>query len=52
VSVRYDEQKLELGFRLVILVENEAITEIKSMEHFADVHHKQVLTYLKLTNLK
>ncbi|MFT6167523.1 MAG: GxxExxY protein, partial [Vicingaceae bacterium] len=26
--------------------------ELKSVEYLADVHHKQVLTYLKLTNLK
>ncbi len=48
----YDNQKLELGFRLDLLVENKVIIELKSVECLADVHHKQVLTYLKLTNLK
>jgi len=52
VPVIYDDQKLELGFRLDLLVENKVIIELKSVEHLADMHHKQVLTYLKLTNLK
>ena len=52
IPVIYDDQKLELGFRLDLLVENKVVIEIKSVEHLADVHHKQVLTYLKLTNLK
>jgi len=52
IPVIYDDQKLELGFRLDLLVENNVVIEIKSVEHLADVHHKQVLTYLKLTNLK
>jgi GxxExxY protein len=33
-------------------VENKVIIEIKSVEYLADVHHKQVLTYLKLSRLK
>ena len=52
VPVVYNDQKLELGFRLDLLVENKVIIEIKSVECLADVHHKQVLTYLKLTQLK
>ena len=52
VPVLYDGDKLELGFRLDILVENKVIIEVKSVENIAEVHHKQILTYLKLTNLK
>ena len=52
VPVYYDDEKLEIGFRLDILVENKVIIEVKSVEHLAEVHHKQVLTYLKLTKLK
>lgn len=44
--VWYDEVKLECGFRLDILVNNSVIIEIKSIENLADVHHKQILTYL------
>lgn len=52
VPVVYKDQKLEVGFRLDILVENKVIIEIKSVENLVEVHHKQVLTYLRLTGLK
>ena len=52
VPVYYEEEKLEVGFRLDLLVENKVIIEVKSVENLAEVHHKQVLTYLKLTKLK
>ena len=37
---------------LDILVENKVLIEIKSIAELGDVHHKQVITYLKLTGLK
>ncbi|KAB2925240.1 MAG: GxxExxY protein [Bacteroidetes bacterium] len=49
VPVVFGDVKLELGFRLDILVNDLVIIEIKSVEHLAEVHHKQVLTYLRLT---
>lgn len=49
IPVIYSGQRLELGFRLDMLVEDLVIIEIKSVELLADVHHKQVLTYLRLT---
>ncbi len=52
IPVIYDEQELNIGFRIDILVENKVIIEIKSVEELSRVHHKQVLTYLKLTKLK
>jgi GxxExxY protein len=52
VPVYYSGNKLEVGFRIDILVNNLVIIEIKSTEQFAEVHHKQVLTYLKLYNKK
>lgn len=52
VPVIYDNQKMDIGFRIDILVNDLVIIEIKSVENLAEVHHKQVLTYLKLTNLK
>jgi len=52
VPVHYKEVKLDLGFRLDLLVENKVIIEVKSVENLAEVHHKQVLTYLKITKLK
>ena len=52
LPVYYEGNKLEIGFRLDLLVNEKVIIEIKSVEHIAHVHHKQVLTYLKLSNLK
>ena len=48
----YEEIKMEIGYRLDILVENKVIIELKSVENLLDVHHKQLITYLKLSNLK
>lgn len=52
VPVNYNGVKLELGFRLDILVDDRVIVEIKSVEILHDVHKKHLLTYLKLTGKK
>jgi GxxExxY protein len=52
IAVIYDELKMDLGFRSDVIVENKVIIEIKSVEMLAPVHHKQLLTYLRLTDLK
>ena len=48
----YAEIRFDIGFRLDIIVNDKVIIEIKSVEALQDVHHKQLLTYLKLTNKK
>jgi len=48
----YEGIELDAGYRIDILVENKVIIEIKSVEQLLDVHHKQILTYLKLSGLK
>ncbi|MCD6018866.1 MAG: GxxExxY protein [Bacteroidetes bacterium] len=52
VSMMYGDIKMDVGFRLDILVNDLAIVEVKSVESLIDVHHKQLLTYLKLSNKK
>ncbi|NVO21397.1 MAG: GxxExxY protein [Bacteroidetes bacterium] len=52
IPFQYEEIRLDVGYRLDILVENLVIIEIKSVELLADVHYKQLLTYLKLTGYK
>lgn len=52
LPVYYDDQIFNVDFRLDILIENKVILEIKSVKNLEDVHYKQVLTYLKLSNLK
>lgn len=48
----HEEIKMEIGFRADIIVDNKVIIELKSIEALAPVHYKQLLTYLKLTDLK
>lgn len=52
VPVIYENEKLELGFRIDILVNNLVIIEVKSIEQLTEVHHKIVLTYLRLAEKK
>lgn len=52
VPVVYEDEKMDQGFRMDLLVENKVIVEIKSIDTLLDVHHKQLLTYLKLSGKK
>jgi GxxExxY protein len=49
---QYETIKLDIGYRIDLLVNDKVIVEVKSVETLADVHYKQVLTYLKLSNKK
>jgi GxxExxY protein len=48
----YEEVKLDVGYRIDIIVENKFIIEVKSVESLNEVHLTQVLTYLRLSNCK
>lgn len=48
----YETVQVDIGYRLDVLVENRVIIEIKSVETLLEVHHKQVITYLKLSGLR
>jgi GxxExxY protein len=52
IPMVYAEIKFDIGFRLDILVNDLVIIEIKSVEALNDLHHKQLLTYLKLSGKK
>jgi GxxExxY protein len=52
LPVYWEEIVLEVGFRVDLIVEDKVILEIKSVAEIANVHPKQVLTYLKITNMK
>lgn len=52
IEVVYENVKMDLGFRADIITEGKVIVEIKSIDSLAPVHHKVLLTYLRLTNLK
>lgn len=48
----YKEVKLDVGYRLDILVEGKFIIEVKAVEELNDIHLAQLLTYLKLSGCK
>ena len=52
IPAYYKDVRMELGFRLDLLVEEKVIIEVKSVETLAGVHHKQILTYLRLADKK
>lgn len=52
IPIIYDEIQIESAFRLDLLINKKVIIEIKSVEKLTKLHHKQVITYLKLTGIK
>ena len=52
IPVYYEGELLDIGFRADIIMGGKLLIEIKSIEHLEKVHHKIVLTYLKLTEIK
>ena len=52
IPVVYETIRMNMGFRADLIVENKVVVEIKSIDAIAPVHKKQLLTYLRLTNVK
>lgn len=52
LSLVYKDVKLEVGYRIDLLVENSIIIEIKAVEAINDIHLAQMLTYMKLSKCK
>jgi GxxExxY protein len=52
IPVIWDNVYLDIGFRSDLIIENKVIVEIKSVEKLSNAHLKQLLTYIKITNLK
>lgn len=48
----YEDVKLDVGYRIDIIIEDKFIVEIKSVETLNDVHLAQLLSYLKLSDCK
>jgi len=48
----YKEIKLEHGYRIDLLVEDNVVIELKTVDCFTDVHFAQVLTYLRFGHFK
>ena len=52
LPIVYDEVKLDTGYRIDLLVENEIIVDNKSVDAIAPIHKAQIMTYLKLSEKK
>ena len=52
ISLIYDDINMGLAFIPDVIVGGKVIVEIKSVEKLADVHYKQVLTYLRIADLR
>jgi len=48
----YEKVKLDIGYRIDLIIEDIVIIELKAVEALNDVHFAQLLTYLKLSNCK
>jgi len=52
IPVKYKNVKLDCGYRLDLFVENSLIIELKSISKLQKIHEAQLLTYMKLANVK
>lgn len=52
IAVKWDNHTMEMGFKADLIVEDKVIIELKSVESLQAVHKKQLLTYLKLSDIK
>ena len=52
LPVTYKNQKIDCGYRVDVLIEDSLILELKSVEKLLPIHEAQLLTYLKLSNIK
>ena len=48
----YEDVKLDVGYRIDLLIEGKVIIELKSVSELTDIHLAQILTYLKLSGCK
>ena len=52
IPVVFEEITMECGYRADLIVERKVIVEVKSVDALAEIHKAQLLTYLRLTNIR
>lgn len=52
VPLLYEGVEFDLGYKADLLVENKVIAEVKAVENLQEIHSKELLTYLRLTQKK
>ncbi|MCE2682417.1 MAG: GxxExxY protein [Flavobacteriia bacterium] len=50
LPVKYKNVRVEIGYKIDLLVENQVIIEVKSVKELLPVHLAQIITYLKISN--
>ena len=51
MPVVFDGEKIELGYRIDLIVENLVIVEVKSVEAIHPIHQAQILSYMRLSGI-
>nr|MBS0038135.1 GxxExxY protein [Saprospiraceae bacterium] len=52
IPVIYKEERLDIGYRMDLLVEDKVVVEVKAVEALSPIHLAQILTYLRLKGNK
>jgi GxxExxY protein len=52
LPITYKNIKLDCAYRIDVLVENQLIIELKSVDDFTEIHIAQTLTYMKLAKIR
>ncbi len=52
LSIRYKHHDIKAGYKLDLLVENKIIIELKCVDRLMPIHDAQILTYMKLMNVR
>lgn len=52
IPIQIDNHAIQTGFRADLIVENSVICELKSIERLIPIHEAQLMTYLRLSNIK
>ncbi|MBN1958780.1 MAG: GxxExxY protein [Desulfuromonadales bacterium] len=52
LPVQYKDVRLDCGYRIDLLVDNQLIVELKAIEAIHKIHEAQLLTYMKLANVR
>jgi GxxExxY protein len=52
LPVNYKNIKLDCGYRIDLLVDDKLVVELKSVDNIKGIHQSQILTYMKLSEMK
>lgn len=52
ISIEYDTEIIDVGFRPDLVVNGEVIVEVKTVQKLAPIHESQLLSYLRLSNIE